>query len=305
MEPAEIVEYGDPAGWVAQARHYPADGPPIVLVHGMGANHYNWDYDPAISPVDELNAAGWDVWILTLPGDKSSKAGPDAPVVDFDALVQVHLPAAVAKVLEVTGHEKVYWIGHSMGGMLLYASVRDLPIAAGVAISSPGQFHHATKMTKIASKGQIVPKEPPFDQSELVAKVAWSVPINPVVGLVGTRKHLDSGLLEGLASHALDDTPVHVTAQVASWVHADGEMRTQDGETLVDFHSKVPLLAFGGTKDKLVSDDDVKFSCERFVDCTYVELKGYGHVDTVFGTTAGTDVYPQMLEWLNAQRDAK
>ena len=97
MAPDEVHTYSTDDGWVGALRHHPGDGPPVLLVHGMSANHYNWDYAPDVSPVDELVAAGFDVWVPELRGDPGS-IGPSKRAhkeFDFDHHAEHDLPAAV------------------------------------------------------------------------------------------------------------------------------------------------------------------------------------------------------------------
>src|SRR5678809_1070609 len=74
MVPGEVLTYSTADGWSADLRHYPAEGPPVVLVHGMGANHYNWDFREEVSLAFYLQQHGWDVWVPELRGDPGSRA---------------------------------------------------------------------------------------------------------------------------------------------------------------------------------------------------------------------------------------
>ena len=106
------------------------DGPPIVLVHGLGGLASNWRLvAPALAAADR-------VIVPDLPGHGGSPALVDAAGID---------PFAAA-VLEVAAAEDAVpapWVGHSLGGVIgLRAAVRSpdavsgLVIAAGAGISS-------------------------------------------------------------------------------------------------------------------------------------------------------------------------
>lgn len=49
LAPGHVLVYRTGDGWEMDLRRYPNDGPPVMLVHGMGANHYNWDYRDDVS----------------------------------------------------------------------------------------------------------------------------------------------------------------------------------------------------------------------------------------------------------------
>lgn len=106
------------------------DGPPIVLLHGLGGLASNWRLvAPAL-------ATGRRVIVPDLPGHGGSAALAEAPSID---------PFAEA-VLEVAAAEDAVpapWVGHSLGGLVgLRAAVRrpdavnGLVLAAGAGISS-------------------------------------------------------------------------------------------------------------------------------------------------------------------------
>jgi pimeloyl-ACP methyl ester carboxylesterase len=106
------------------------DGPPIVLLHGLGGLASNWRLvAPAL-------AAGRRVIVPDLPGHGGSAALAEAPTID---------PFAEA-VLEVAAAEAALpapWVGHSLGGLVgLRAAARrpdavsGLVLAAGAGISS-------------------------------------------------------------------------------------------------------------------------------------------------------------------------
>ena len=91
--------------------------------------------------------------------------------------------------------------------------------------------------------------------------------------------------------------------QVHSW------LRT---ETFVDVHGEVwlqpadvPMLLLSGSMDKVAPSPNVAAACEVYPNCEYRLLDGYGHVDTVIGTTARAEVYPQIEAWLSLQRLSK
>ena len=80
---------------------------------------------------------GFDVWIVSLRGDEGTTP-PSRRArrsISFDDYARYDMAAAVDAVRERTGSETVSWVGHSLGGMLLYAWLSQRPetISAGVA----------------------------------------------------------------------------------------------------------------------------------------------------------------------------
>ncbi|MFZ5480492.1 MAG: alpha/beta hydrolase [Myxococcota bacterium] len=312
MVPADTLTYRTSDGWEAEVRHYPGEGPPVLLVHGMGANHYNWDYRPEVSLAHALQARGWDVWIPALRGDPGSLP-PDRRArrgFSFSEFATLDLPAAVDAVLAATGEDQLFWVGHSMGGMLLYTAISDYPekIAGGVAICSPSGFAH------------------PFDAQLSLARSRWlfrgrgAVPAeafgkatgglgraNPLFRRVSNPDNLDFAVAKGLARHALVDMPHALAFEATGWVRA-GELVDRAGEPWLRPNA-VPLLVMGGAVDRVVAEPDVRATCDRFPDCEYRLLgtaggfsADYGHVDAVLGKEAASEVYPVILDWLDRRR---
>src|SRR5262249_3588950 len=134
-------------GWqLALHRYRPVETSrrhPVVLCHGMGANHIGFDLAPEVSLSRRLAALGFDVDAVDLRGHGGSEPakfrGPHRWGFSFDDYLYRDVPAALAKVLATSGAPAVHWVGHSMGGILLYAQLAALgsaKLVSGVAIGS-------------------------------------------------------------------------------------------------------------------------------------------------------------------------
>ncbi len=114
---------------------------PVLLVHGYGQNRYAWHL-PARSFSNYLARAGFDVFNLDLRGHgRSRHLGAHRPthVTEF---VTEDIPAAVEEVQRISGGRAIYYVGHSMGGLIGYAAASSLSGALrGVAtLGSPYHF---------------------------------------------------------------------------------------------------------------------------------------------------------------------
>jgi pimeloyl-ACP methyl ester carboxylesterase len=114
------------------------DGPPLVLVHGLGGAAANWRL---LAP---LLAAGRRVIVPELPGHGGSAPLPAAPNVDAFA-------DAVLGVVESEAALPAPWVGHSLGGLVaLRAALRrpeavlGIVLAAAAGISSRDRAARAT-----------------------------------------------------------------------------------------------------------------------------------------------------------------
>ncbi len=129
------------------------DGEPVLLCHGAFGNHWNLCSPAGHSPADVLSEAGFDCWLIDLRGSRSSQAplGKSRFDATFDDYVQHDLPGAIDYIRRITGFRRVHWVGHSMGGMLLYAyELVHGPkyIASGATLGSPPGFAGVDLMGK-------------------------------------------------------------------------------------------------------------------------------------------------------------
>ncbi|MFK7927000.1 MAG: alpha/beta hydrolase [Myxococcota bacterium] len=309
--PAEVVQVRTTDGWTLPMRHYSGPGEPVVLVHGLGANHYNWDFRAEVSPVDELVDLGFDVWVPGLRGD------PDATppsrkargAITFDQHAELDVPAILDEILTDSPHSQVLWVGHSMGGMLLYTTLSHSPdqIRAGMAIASPVTFSNSLRNHKLLRRfGFLVASKRGRVRARGLARTF--VGVRPLVRQVGDPEYLERALLKGLVKHALVDLPRPLLRQARVWLQEESLCHT-DGRPWLDLDStplpSPPLLILGSPSDRIASDLDVAQACQVFADCTYVELgtnsgfsHDYGHIDPIFGRTAEEEITPMIVDFL-------
>lgn len=145
------------------------DGPPLVLVHGLGGALENWR---ALAPA---LATTRRVIVPDLPGHGGSAPLPAAPRVDPFA-------DAVLAVLEAQEALPAAWIGHSLGGLIgLRAAVRRpdavraLVLAAAAGISSATRTAATTlRLMAIVQPGRrIAPFRRTWSSSRLGRRLAF------------------------------------------------------------------------------------------------------------------------------------
>ena len=96
---------------------------PVLLVHGLAMNHQSFDLGED-SLARRLQRDGFDVWLLTLRSGRSYLWPFGPRHCTFAAMVEQDLPRAVDAVLARTGQARLDIAALSMGGMLVYASLK-------------------------------------------------------------------------------------------------------------------------------------------------------------------------------------
>jgi pimeloyl-ACP methyl ester carboxylesterase len=247
------------------------DGPPLVLVHGLGGTIENWR---ALAPP---LAARHRVVVPDLPGHGGSGLLSEARNVDA-------LAEAVLGVLEVEDVPGAVWIGHSLGGVvglraavLRPTAVRGLVLAAAAGIGSASRAAQVTlAVLGVARPGRLIaPYRHTWAHSRLGRRAAfgwWGVAdpdaLDPALAeafLVGPAHHTDTrqagrALLVSDTRTELD----RVTCPcLCLWGASDNWVRVDDG---IEYARRLgaPLRTIAGCGHLLIGErPDVCLSAIR------------------------------------------
>ena len=282
---------------------------PMLLVHGVAANHRNLDAHPEVSLARHLAREGRDVWLLTLRSGLRGRRGP----VRFDAMARHDVPRAIAHVLEATEATRLDYVGFSMGGMLLYAA-----LARGHV--DPSQLR---RVVTVGSPGRVV--SPLAGLGLVVRFPAWLLPTVPLrasargyafaADFLHTPLHRiiynPANLAPRHASHALvnviEDVPAGLNADLAAMLRA-GEVLSEGRPVLADLGQlDVPALFLAGAADGIAPPDAVRAAFDAWgAEDKSFEVVGvasgashdFGHGDLVVGLGAVDEVFPRIAAFL-------
>ncbi len=296
---------------------------PVIFCHGLGAGRYNLDF-PGHSLAQFFADAGFDVWVCELRGVGASTTphfwNCVSPHWTFDDLVEKDVPSIIEKVLEVTKADKAAWVGHSMGGMLMYAYLAKNPqnVAAAFAIASPAQFKGFgwTKATvKLAYAFAWIRTYPQRALAAAFAPLFGRVKNPILVERQANIENLDREFVKPLIVNLASDLSFKLIMHFGNWIQGD-KFDSFDGKT--DYFDgikniSVPLGFAAGSADYLAPARSVKAgfdicgSPEKFYrefGKKFGDKADYGHGDIVFGKTAKEEVFPVVLDYI-ARRAGK
>jgi pimeloyl-ACP methyl ester carboxylesterase len=159
-------------------------GVPVILAHGFGGNGFTFDLPrEGRNMAVHLAREGFDVWVSHFRGcgrgPYISEAGDWRHSWDHLALYDV--PAIVDGVTATTG-KRAFWIGHSMGGMVLYMYLQGARFSNGDTVVSDEEL--------LASRHQKL-----FGAATLGSPSIFCWPVDDPgrkgVNVVGFRKYIE------------------------------------------------------------------------------------------------------------------
>lgn len=296
----------------------PSALPPVLMVHGIAIDHHNLDVLPNVSLPRYLQAAGRDVWLLTLRSGLVQR-WRDWPKVRFSRMVRHDIPEAVAEVLRRTGQPQLDYLGFSMGGMLAYASLgRTVPQA------------RVRRVVIMGSPAHIVPPLPGLGLLRVWPKVLWPwLPVRlpsqllapwservrtPAQSLVCQPGNMTPGAMRRVAAQASHSISPALLRQLFVWAFDGKGVMSIGGERVLDGLADVetPVFFVAGKGDQLASPGSVARAFDAWgrnltqpVRHLLVLAKphasaDYGHLDLAAGRAVTAEVFVPIRGFLEA-----
>jgi len=327
-------------GWRLGVRHYRPENPepgklPVVLCHGLGLNATFWTITDSHLP-SQLAARGYDVYVFDIRGSGENahlgrcdrinrhlrqtflkERGERSWTVDD--LVKYDVPAILDYVKSETGHDRVNWVGHSLGGMLIFPYLELAPhperIANFVGMGSTiiqaetpqTDMLRANQglrlLTLVASPGRLgrplaflkVPGMERIDRFYYSNENVDQLTVSRFYGY--TLEDTGAGALRQLApylknGHMLSaDRTVDYSAMLAG-ITTPTLLVAGDGDIMSDVPSTNLTLAGMGSPDKTL----MRFGKSNG------HVADYGHCDLVWSRHAPREIFPPLIDWLDLRQ---
>ena len=326
-------------GWKLGIRHLTPPNPdptklPVVLCHGLGLNGTFWTITDSHLP-SQLVARGYQVFIFDLRGSgNSAKVGLEGvnarrrqgPLPErgeghwtVDETSFYDVPAVLDYVKTATGHDRVNWVGHSLGGMLLFPFLELSPeadrIANFVGMGSTILLAEAPQRDMLrANRGLRL-------LTHLVSPGRLGRPLTyfrfpgleHIDAFYYTAANVDKRTISRFYGYTLEDTGRAALRQLDPYLakgHFVSADRKTDYVTLLG-SVKAPTLLIAGDGD-LMSDVpssklmlDAIGSRDKSLLC-FGKREGhvadYGHCDLVWSRYAPKEIFPPLIDWLDARQ---
>ncbi|XP_053441082.1 lipase member K [Nycticebus coucang] len=333
---------------IPHGKGYPpktASKPVVYLQHGLIASASNWICNlPNNSLAFILADTGYDVWLGNSRGNtwsrKHLKLSPKSPeywAFSLDEMSKYDLPATINFILEKTGQEQLYYVGHSQGTTIAFIAFSTNPelakkIKLFFALAPVVTVKHTKsplkKLTtlsrhviKVLLGDKMVYPHTLFNQYIATKvcnqKLFHRICSNFLFTLCGfDTKNLNMSRLDVYLSQNPAGTSVQTMLHWAQAVNS-GQLQAFDwgnpAENLMHFHQltppfynvtkmEIPTAVWSGGQDVVADPKDIENLLPKIANLIYYKLiPYYNHVDFYLGQDAPQEIYQDLVrlmeEW--------
>ena len=327
-------------GWRLGVRHYRPAHPdpgklPVILCHGLGLNATFWTITDNHLPA-QLSERGYEVYVFDIRGSgENGRPGRDDRVNRFlrqtplrergesswtvDDLVRYDVPAILDYVERETGQSRVNWVGHSLGGMMMFPfielSTEPERIATFVGMGST-IIQAKTPQTDMLQANLAIRALLGVASAGRMGRplTYFRMPgMGTIDGFYYTAENVDRRTISRFYGYTLEDPGPGALRQFAPYLR-DGHLLSADRK--MDYSARlgevaVPTLMVAGARDRIsdVPSTRMTFDALGSGDKTlYVFSKAnghvadYGHCDLAWSRYAPREVFPVVIDWLDRRQ---
>ena len=327
-------------GWRLGVRRYRPARPdpgklPVILCHGLGLNATFWTITDDHLP-SQLAASGYEVFLFDLRASgENARMGVCDPLNRFlretpfrergegawtvDDIVRYDMPAIIDHVLRQTGREQVNWVGHSLGGMIMfpYQQLSPEPYRIANFVGMGSTIIQATTPQKqmLSANSGIRLLQNVASAGRLGRPLTFfRMPgMDKVDRFYYTAENVEPRTVSRFYGYTLEDPGSGALRQFAPYLR-HGRLLSADERIDYVAHLPevvVPTLMVAGETDLISDVPSTKLTFERLgsPDKTlliYGEGQGslgrYGHCDLVWSKFAPREIFPDVIKWLDARQ---
>lgn len=313
--PLSRLVYESEDGWRTPLKRLPlvpgSSGEPVLLAHGLGFNHQSLHYERNNSLAWALRDAGFAVYLFCHRGDpEASPPSSQWEGFDFDDIAEHDLPAAVEVILEHSGFEKIHFVGHALGGQLLYAwmaSDRGRHLASASSLCAATRFsRQRTGARAVGLARQLIPNTLRLPHQTLSRLLSPAIRSGGEFSQVIGAHRVSGEVLRGLMVHATSDLPSGLLGQALTWLDT-GALCDRTGR--LDYIEavsglEVPLQVIACKGDEICPPPHATNILDNLrgpTDCLILDT-GWGHLDPLLANDARKTVTPRIVGWLEEHR---
>ncbi|MCP3098312.1 lysophospholipase [Myxococcus sp. K15C18031901] len=282
---------------------------PVILCHGLGANRFHLDFDEHYSLARYLARAGFETWVMELRGRGLSGECSD---FTFDEQAEHDVRTALRTVTS-TGAKEVFWVGHSKGGLMLYAHLAknpQAPVRAAAILGSPFTFAVQPGLRTFIQKMEPLLRLKVIPTGRVTSIALLGAPPGPLSRYMMLAENMETDVVRRALANVPANISGGVARQFARWISTN-RFTSYDGG--IDYREalagvKTPMLLLAGSKDLLAPPMAVARAKEHLGGPVKFLVAGrghgfgadYGHADLVLGRRAPDEIFPLVEAFLSA-----
>jgi len=327
-------------GWRLGVRRYRPAQPdpgklPVVLCHGLGLNATFWTITDDHLPA-QLAASGYEVFLFDLRASgENARQGVGGHFNRFlretpfrergesnwsvDDVVRYDMPAIIDHVVQQTGRDQVNWIGHSLGGMIMFPFQQLSPepyrIANFVGMGSTIIQATTPQQQMLSANSGIRLLQNVASAGRLGRPLTFfRMPgMDKVDRFYYTAENVEPQTVSRFYGYTLEDPGPGALRQFAPYLRHGRLLSADERIDYVAHLSEVvvPTLMVAGETDLISDVPSTRMTFEKLgsPDKTlliYGEGQGslgrYGHCDLVWSKNAPREIFPDVIKWLDARQ---
>ena len=304
----------------------------MILCHGLGLNATFWTITNDHLP-SQLTSRGYDVYVFDIRGsgenahlgrcDRVNKLIRETPFRErgerswnVDDLVRYDVPAILDYVRRDTGQDRVNWIGHSLGGMLIVPYLELDPqadrIANFVGMGSTIIQAETPQWDMLRANRALRALSLFASPGRLGRPLKYFRP--PGMDLIDrfyySNENVDPQTVSRFYGYTLEDTGPGALRQLDPYLefgHMLSADRKIDYAALLDrIKTRTLLVAGEGDIMSDIPSTELMYQALGSPDKalmkfgkSYGQVADYGHCDLVWSRHAPREVFPRLIDWLD------
>ncbi len=299
--------------------HYRSDdvrlGPPLLVIYSLFNRSYILDLRPGNSVIEQLIAAGFDVYLLDwgVPDERDAAN-------QFEDYVDSYMPAVVQRICELSGAETINMMGYCVGGTLslLHAAHHpDTPLRSLTVLTTPADLRQLGPMAEIMSRSDlddVLGPDGMVPPSVIMQGFRALAPIGEVTSRLDLLEKLWSDeyvtAYQAMTGWATDQVPLPagVARQFKRMAEENAFLDDRiflGGDQVHLSDIRMPFLHVLGLRDHIVPLAAAAPLIELVGSTDKKELRlDAGHVGLLVGRTAAKTTVPTIIEFLRTQSEA-
>ncbi|XP_033005111.1 putative lysosomal acid lipase/cholesteryl ester hydrolase isoform X2 [Lacerta agilis] len=266
--------------------------PAVFMQHGLLGSSSNWVFDMDYNSLGFILAdAGYDVWLGNTRGNTWSnkhinytEKHQEFWLFSFDEMAKYDLPASINFVLNKTGQEKIFYVGHSQGTTMAFVAFSTMPHLAkkikmffALAPVATVKYLTNTALTKLA----MVPE--PKLKSRIDVYLSHCPAGTSIQNMfhwiqivkAGKLKGFDWGSKEANMAHHNQSTPPFYNVQLMT----------------------LPTAVWSGGNDWIADSKDIALLLPQIPNLVYHKnIPEWQHLDFIMGYDAPQRMYIKIMD---------